>query len=134
SFLKGAAGDSSAYYMADAFKFRYMGLADSALIAAEKAGKFGGSEMAEYILIKLGDFCEQAGNWQKAADSFELYLAKYPDGLYRDQALYSAGVLYYEKLKQPARANTAFNKLLSDFPLSPLVEKARAYLNKIKSS
>jgi lipopolysaccharide biosynthesis regulator YciM len=134
AFLKGATGDSTAYYMADAFRYRYKGLADSAMIAIEKAAKITNSETAEYVGIKLGEFCEQAGNWQKAADSYEQYLAKYTDGLYRDQALYSAGVLYFEKLKQPARADSAFNKLLSDFPLSPLIEKARAYLNKIKAS
>ncbi len=134
AFLKAAAGDSTAYYMADAIRYRYRGITDSALIAIEKASKITGSETAEYIGFKLGDFCEQTGNWQKAADSYEQYLTKYADGLYRDQALYSVGVLYFEKLKQPARADAAFNKLLSDFPLSPLIEKARAYLNKIKAS
>ena len=120
AFLKAAAGDSTAYYMADAIRYRYRGIADSALIAIEKASKITGSETAEYIGFKLGDFYEQTGNWQKAADSHEQYLTKYADGLYRDQALYSVGVLYFEKLKQPARADAAFNKLLSDFPLSPL--------------
>lgn len=134
SFLKGAAGDSTAYYMADAFRYNYRGLADSAMIAAEKASKFSNSEMAEYVQIKLGEFCEQSGSWQKAVDTYDQYLAKYSDGLYRDQALYESGVLYFEKLKQPARADALFNKLLSDFPLSPLLEKARAYLNKIKTS
>lgn len=134
AFLKAAAGDSTAYYMADAYRLRYKGFPDSALIAIEKAARFINSETAEYIGIKLGEFCELTGNWQKAADSYEQYLTKYSDGLYRDQALCSAGILYYEKLKQPARADAAFNKLLSDFPLSPLIEKARAYLNKIKTS
>jgi tetratricopeptide (TPR) repeat protein len=134
AFLAGAAGDSTAYLMADAARFRYGGFPDSALAAIVKAAGVANSGMAEYILFNLGGFCEQSGNWAKAAETYEQYMSRYAEGLYLDQAIYSLGVVYFEKLKQPARADALFNKLLSDFPLSPLIEKARAYLNKIKTS
>jgi tetratricopeptide (TPR) repeat protein len=134
AFLQGAAGDSTAYFMADAMRYRYIGLPDSAVAAVEKAARFTSSEQAEYVLFKLAGFYEESGNWLKEVDTYEQYISRYPDGLYQDQALYALGVVYYEKLKQPAKADASFNKLLSDFPLSPLIEKARAYLNKIKTS
>jgi len=134
ALLNDAAGDSTAYFMADAMRFRYRRHPDSAVAAVEKAAKIAGSGAAQFELYSLAQFYEDTKNWPKAAETYEQYLSRYPDGLYIDRAIYALGVVYYEKLKQPDKADALFNRLLTSYPLSPLLEKARAYLNKIKTS
>jgi tetratricopeptide (TPR) repeat protein len=134
ALLDAAKGDSAAIYAANAYRQKYCGHADSAMAYMEKAANVNGSAAAEYVIFNLGKFYEDNKNWLKAAETYERYNAAYKDGLYIDRSIFGLAIIYYENLAQPDKANTLFNRLMTDFPASPLIEKARAYLNKIKAS
>jgi tetratricopeptide (TPR) repeat protein len=86
------------------------------------------------MLFNLGNIYEHVKNWPKAAETYGRYNDTYKDGLYIDRSIFELAIIYYENLAQPDKANALFNKLMTEFPSSPLIEKARAYLNKIKAS
>ncbi|MDY6904837.1 MAG: penicillin-binding protein activator [Thermodesulfobacteriota bacterium] len=64
------------------------------------------------------------GDYYKAFDTYESYLAKYPEGIRAPAAMMKTGVILSVKGDYEA-ARTRYNMLLSRFPESPFVEDAR---------
>jgi len=88
-------------------------LQDSSRIPAEV--RFGAYEGEAYCHIDRGDVAEAAKVWER-------YAALSGVTLYKDFALYYAG-LSYEKLKDAGKAMEFFKKLKAEFPESPLLGK-----------
>jgi tetratricopeptide (TPR) repeat protein len=134
ALLSDTEGDTAAYLLADADRYFYSGKTDSAIFTMEQAHQLKNNKAAEHILFLLGNYYEAGGRWDKAAAAYEQYGSTYPDGLYIDRSIFNLAEIYYEKADRPEEADLLFQKLVSDFPASPLIEKARSYLNRLKSS
>lgn len=134
ALLSDAAGDTAVYLLADADRCYYIGKTDSAIVIMEQANQLKDNKAAEHILFLLANYDEAAGYWDKAAAAYEQYNSTYPDGLYIDRSIFNLAEIYYEKADRPEEADPLFQKIVSDFPASPLIEKARSYLNRLKSS
>lgn len=134
ALLSDAEGDTAAYLMADADRYFYSGKTDSAIIKMEQARKLKTARSAEHILFLLANYYGAGGRWDQAADAYEQYNSEFSDGLYIDRSIFNLAEIYYEKADRPEEADLLFQKLVSDFPASPLLEKARSYLNRLKSS
>lgn len=132
--LKTAENDTLAFFVADAARCQYSGHIDSTVAILEKAAQTNYGESSEYVLFSLALSYTAVDMWEEATQTYENYNNAFPEGLYIDRSLYLLAEIYFERLSQPERADTLIKKLLSDYPTSPLIEKARSYLNKIKSS
>ncbi|MCP4583008.1 MAG: tetratricopeptide repeat protein [candidate division Zixibacteria bacterium] len=134
ALLADAEGDTVAYLIADALRFSYADQPDSAVEAMKVAAEFGDSKAYQSVLYKLAGYYSEAGMWDAAAGAYEHYQTAFPEGLYTDRALFNLAEIYYNKISRPDKADLLLNQLVTDHPASPLIEKARAYLNIIKSS
>lgn len=132
--LKTAENDTSAFLMADAIRCHYYGHIDKAVTILEEAARINYGGAYEYILFSLASSYKAADMCEKAVQACENYNTIFPEGLYIDRSIYLMAEIYFQRLSQPEKADTLFKKILSDYPASPLIEKARLYLNKIKSS
>jgi tetratricopeptide (TPR) repeat protein len=133
SMLSIDADDTVLYYLVDARRLYNAGKTDSAVAKLEQAGNHKGSKAYEQALYMLGTYAMSAGSYEKSVAAYEEYSDSFPEGLYADRVLYNLAELYHEKLSLPHKADELLNRLVTDYPASPLIEKARLYLNKIKS-
>ena len=65
-----------------------------------------------------------AKSYYKALDTYGRYLSSFPDGQFADHALMKTGMIYVS-VKKNRKAREVFNRLLSEYPNSPLVYDAR---------
>ena len=73
------------------------------------------------------------GYYRAAVISFDSVLEKYYDTPYSDDALYWKGESY-RRMGEWDQAEEAFDALMSKYPQSPLVLKAKLKLDSIKGS
>lgn len=121
--------DQSIVLLAEAFRFRFSGIQDSAIARLRTILESGGAA-SEYAAVNLADIYDNLSAWQEAADVYEGYLDKFQKGIYIDRALYGLAVIYSDRLSMPQKAISLANRILAEFPHSPLLEKARAILAK----
>jgi tetratricopeptide (TPR) repeat protein len=133
SMISDAADDTILYFLVDAKRFYNAGKPDSAIISLERARNNKSSKAYEQVLYMLGKYYMLTEAYEKSLAAYQEYSFSYPEGLYADRVLYDLAEIYNEKLSQPNKADELLNKLVTDYPASPLIEKARLYLNKIKS-
>jgi len=134
TLLAESAGDSILHDVAKAAWYHFAGYPDSAIVVLREISHKEDSPVYEYALFYLPLYCAESNDWLAAIEAYERYLTAFPDGVYIDKALYNLAELYYEKTNQPDKADQLLNRLVSEHPYSPLIEKARAYLNKLKAS
>jgi ABC-type branched-subunit amino acid transport system substrate-binding protein len=65
-----------------------------------------------------------AKSYLKALDTYRRYLSSFPDGQFAAHALMKTGMIYVS-VKKNRKAREIFNRLLSEYPNSPLVYDAR---------
>ena len=82
-----------------------------------------GSEYAEKGAFGLAEAYYGAKDPAKAKENYARYLAGYPQGTLRDQALYGLGWSTMD-LKEYQASYDAFQKLLTEFPQSGLAPEA----------
>jgi len=126
--------DTVLYDIADAERCARSGDYEGAIIALRFAAERNNPKASEYISFNLAYYYSKAGLWDMAVTTYENYISNFPEGQYTDRSLYNLAEIYNEKNSQPGKANELLEKLIADFPASPLIEKARLYLNTIKSS
>jgi len=129
-----AGGDTVAYFVADAMRYSYADQPANAVESMKTAAQYTNSGAYQSVLYNLAGFYAEAGMWDTAAGAYEHYQTVFPEGLYIDRALFNLAEIYYNKISRPDKADLLLNQLVTDHPASPLIEKARAYLNIIKSS
>ena len=134
SVLVDAADDSVLYTIADAARLKYSGRIDSAIAALKEAELQTGSKAFEYVVFNLAGYYADAGQWDTAVGAYQYYETAFPEGVYIDRALFNLAQIYAEKIGRPEQADQLLNRLISDFPASPLIEKARLILNSKKAS
>jgi len=134
SLLADATKDTALYYLADAARHQYGGYPDLAIDDLKKASKFSDSKAYQYVLYSLGENYSKARMWEQAAGAYEHYQTSFPEGLYTDRVLFNLAEIYYKEISRPDKADLLLNQLVTEYPASPLIEKARVYLNLIKSS
>lgn len=124
-----AGRDQSLRLLTEAERFMFEKKIDSAMIKLEAAIEANGTA-SQYAALSLAKLHSIKGAWDKAAATYERYIEKYVDGIYLDQALLALAEIYVDKISSPQKAAPLANRILSEFPKSPLVEKARLVLSK----
>jgi len=133
SLIADAENDTVLYLIADASRYYYSQKADSAIAVMEQAISFTQSPAYEYILFNLACYYSETCLWDKAISAYEDYNYSYPEGLYTDRSLFNLAEIYRDRKLQPEKTDELLEKIVTDYPASPLIEKARLYLNKLKS-
>jgi len=92
---------------------------------------FGSTERAGAAQYYIGEIYFNAGEWQKAADAFDLALEKYSENEKTGDAHYMKA-LALRRLGKTAAAREELNALIKRFPGNrELVERARAQLKEL---
>jgi branched-chain amino acid transport system substrate-binding protein len=84
----------------------------------------GGPADAESVLFQQAEQLLATQQWQQAMSGFSQYLSQYPRGYYADQAFMRLGEIYDHRQEYDA-AQAFYQRVVSEFPDSPLVNKAR---------
>ncbi len=134
TLITDAEGDSMINTIAKATRLSFAGRPDSAIVYLKQASQSSGSKVYEYALYYLPSYYADMGNWETAIGAYKHYLTAFEDGVYTDRALLDLSRIYIEKAQRPDKADELLNKLITDFPYSPLLEQARIYLNKLDAS
>jgi ABC-type branched-subunit amino acid transport system substrate-binding protein/TolA-binding protein len=79
------------------------------------------------LLIQEGERLMAEDDFDKALDRFSEYLGHYPDGPYADLALNRLGAIYGNKGMVDV-AQAFYNRLINEYPDSPLADEARLAL------
>jgi branched-chain amino acid transport system substrate-binding protein len=87
------------------------------------AGEAGPSD-AESALFHQAEQFMAAQQWQQALSGFSQYLSRYPRGYYADQSFDRLGRIYSQMQEYDA-AQAFYERLVTEFPDSPLAKKAR---------
>jgi len=85
----------------------------------------------EETWFKEADIFIEKGQFQEAVQAYQKYLDKYPEGSFRDKALFSKGNLYYNTLNLKSLAVIDFSMLAEQHPDSPYCFRAREILARI---
>ena len=115
--------------------YYHMGEYDKAILAykqyTEKYGTKGAYNAQAFASI--GYSYEAKENYQEAARVFQKVADDYQDYLLRDCVYMELGRCY-EQLKEPEKARDAYQKVVINFPDSPLLKDAQARLNAMKTN
>jgi outer membrane protein assembly factor BamD (BamD/ComL family) len=84
-------------------------------------------------LFKQASTAESDGDFGKAVGYYAQIIESYPDSDKRDKALFMAGYLNYEGLKNKDAALKYFNELLTKYPSSDLADDAEFMIKAIGS-
>ncbi len=87
-------------------------------------GSPAGPQDDESKLFQQAEKALNRQDQQQALAGFSQYLSRYPQGRYADQAFNRIGEIYYD-LKEYDAAQAFYQRLINDFPDSPLSNKAR---------
>jgi len=134
SLLVDAPKDTVLYFLGDAARHQYGGYSNLAIDDLKKASEFSDSKAYQYVLYSLAENYSRSRMWEQAAGAYEHYQTSFPEGLYIDRVLFNLAEIYYKEISRPDKADLLLNQLVTEYPASPLIEKARVYLNLIKSS
>jgi len=134
SVLVDAAGDSVLATIADAARLKYSGQIDSAIAKMKEAELQTGSKAYEYVVFNLAGYYADAGLWDTAVGAYQHYETAFPEGVYIDRAIFNLAQIFSKEIGRPEQADQLLNRLITDFPASPLIEKARLILNSKKAS
>ena len=134
-------------------------LQENAAAAPEALGKFAGAEflarqgknteaiavllaniqsfpqapLVDDALMKVGELQTSAGFFREAAASYERLLAEFRDkSTELDRAEFALGEVYQYGLRDPVRAQAAFERLLADHPKSILADRARQRIRQLR--
>ena len=124
-----ADGDSALVFVSQAARYHFANKPDSAVMALKQALTGGQSSINEYVVFTLPEYYNLSGNWETAIDAYQHYLTSYEDGIYVDRVLFNLALIYREKAGMPDKADELLNRIISEHPNSPLIEKTRANLN-----
>jgi TolA-binding protein len=116
---------------AEAMKAMTLGRPQDAALALSDS-TLAGSPIAEQTAFYCGISYSQAGSKRSAIDAFNVYIEKYPDGLYTDRAYLELGDLFAQDAATIGEAKAAYNKILETFPDGPVIEPARQRLRSIE--
>ena len=86
---------------------------------------------SEEALFQSASKAEQASKFVDAVGYYDTIIKKYPDSPNRDKALFMAGYLKYEALKQNDEAIASFKELMTKYPESDLVDDAEFMMKAI---
>jgi len=91
------------------------------------------SPLIDDALLRAGGLLAQAGRYRDALGVYDSLLTKYRDqSKMLDYALLSMGEVQQYGLGQPAAAIAAYERLLSDYPLSVLANEARRRIRMLR--
>ncbi len=121
--------DLSVKNLAQALRLGFGGQKDSSIIILKSIAGSGGAAQ-EYASISLAEIYANQSSWRSAIDTYEDYINRFPKGIYVDRALLGLALIYSDHLSMPEKAASLANRILAEFPHSPLLEKARAVLAK----
>ena len=83
------------------------------------------------FLLFIGAYYEYLDEHNKAIETFQKIITDYSASNLASIAQCAIGIIYEEKLNDPARAKIAYQKVISYYPRSPEVEEAAAGLERL---
>lgn len=105
----------------------------TSMIACSDEGQREFSGDDEATLFKKASRAEIEGDFKKAVDIYLTIAGKFPDSDNRDKALFMAGYLKFENLKEKDEALGHFNELLDKYPDSDLADDTEFMIKAIQS-
>ena len=90
---------------------------------------FSNSPIYEQAVYYAASSYASSGQNEKAIKSFNKYAETFSDGMYIDRAYLALGDLYSLEPSTYSQAKSMYNKVLEQYPNSPVVEKARKQLS-----
>jgi len=89
----------------------------------------GGSSPDDKTLFEQGQKYESEENYSRAFDSYKTLFEKYPQSPYAYKAIFLAGYIQFEHLKNPKSAIQLFEKLVEEYPACDLADDAAVIKN-----
>ncbi len=112
---------------------------EEAYVALEKTGQLGVVEWmykyAKHLDEGIGiESVRKSKQFRKtqALNLYEHIATEFPDSNQADQALFHAGLIYYQYFKDFGRAKEKFGQLVSDYPQSQLVDSSKRLYRKME--
>jgi len=90
--------------------------------------------LEDEILFALGKMSEKQRKWQEAIAFYSKIVENHSQDILADNALYRLGDIYQFKLKNTAKANEYYEKLILDYNSSMFVVEARKRYREIKNN
>ncbi len=124
---KQTAADSSALKMyADAEMLIFRNKSNLALQKVDSINVvYPQNSLADAVLMSKAKLFISNADYTQAAETLKKITEQYKDGIFTDDALFMLGDLYETKLNDKQRAQTFFEKLITDYPGSMFVADAR---------
>lgn len=91
-----------------------------------------GKSIIDDTHFKLGELYYELNNYEQAAEHWEVVVQEHGYDLLADAAFYKLGLLYEEKLKQPEKAMTYYEKIIFDHSDSIYFVDARKRFRKLR--
>ncbi len=89
--------------------------------------------LVDDALMRVGELQASAGFFREAADAYERLLAEFRDrSTELDRAEFALAEVYQYGLRDPARAQAAYERLLTDQPKSILADRARQRIRQMR--
>ncbi len=73
---------------------------------------FKGNEIEAIALLRIGGILEKQKDYESALSYYSMIIENHADGIYVDEALYFSAEIYSNKLHQPEKAKTLYEKIL----------------------
>lgn len=83
------------------------------------------------FLLFIGAYYDYIDEYARAVATFERVLRDYPNSTMASIAQCAIGIIYEENLKDPNKAKTAYQKVMSNYSNSPEVEEASEGLSRL---
>src|SRR5699024_5248640 len=94
--------------------------------------KHQGKSIIDDTHFKLGELYYELRNYKQAAKHWEIIVQEHPYDLLADAAFYRLGLVYEEKLQQPEKAMTYYEKIIFDYSDSIYFVDARKRFRKLR--
>lgn len=91
-----------------------------------------GEEIEDLVLFRLGTTAEKLGEWEAALGFYQQILEQHPESIYKDEALFFSGNLFWKKLNQPQKAQEFYEKIVLQHPDSIHFTEARKRYRQIR--
>ena len=104
---------------------RQQKFSEAAAVAGEIIENFSSNDIADLAYLKRASLQRRIGKPREAAATYAAFLAQRTESFLLDRGLFHFAQLQEEELADPAAATELYQRLLTEYPHSPLAPEAR---------